>query len=82
MVVIRLARFGKKRNPIYRVTVADQRFAATGRYIEIVGTYKPSPNGQEKEVELKMDRVNHWIKNGAQPTSRVKSVMKIAEKSN
>ncbi|MBT4760282.1 MAG: 30S ribosomal protein S16 [Bdellovibrionaceae bacterium] len=82
MVVIRLARFGKKRHPMYRITVADQKFAATGRYIEIVGQYNPSPSGQEKEVSLDMDRVNHWIKNGAQPTKRVKSVIKIAEKAN
>ena len=80
MVVIRLARFGAKHHPRYRVTVADQRRAATGKYIEIVGNYNPSPGGEEKAVDLKMDRINHWVALGAQPTQRVKSLIKTLEK--
>ncbi|MBC86913.1 MAG: 30S ribosomal protein S16 [Bdellovibrionaceae bacterium] len=79
MVVIRLARFGSKHRPKYRVTVADQRRAATGKYIEIVGNFNPSPQGQEKEIILDLDRVNSWIAKGAQPTQRVKSIIKKAQ---
>ncbi|MEZ4872617.1 MAG: 30S ribosomal protein S16 [Bdellovibrionales bacterium] len=79
MVVIRLARFGSTHRPKYRVTVADQRRAAKGKYIEIVGNYNPAPKGQEKELFLDMERVNEWIKKGAQPTQRVKSLMRKAE---
>lgn len=79
MVVIRLARGGQTHQPKYRVTVADQRYAATGRYIEIVGHYNPFARGQAKGLELKMDRIEEWIKKGAQPTKRVKSLMKKAQ---
>lgn len=79
MVVIRLARVGCKHNPKYRVAVADQRRAATGKYIEIIGNFNPCPRGQEKGLELKMDRVEHWMKLGAQPTTRVKSLIRKAQ---
>lgn len=80
MVVIRLARFGKKHYPVYRVTVADQKFAATGRFLEIVGEFNPSPRGQEKGLRLDMDKITSWIQKGAQPTDRVKSLMRKFEK--
>lgn len=79
MVVIRLSRGGSKHDPKYRVTVADQRRAATGKYIEILGSYNPSPRGQEKEIILDLDKVKSWISKGAQPTNRVKSLIKKAE---
>ncbi len=79
MVVIRLARFGSKHRPKYRVTVADQRRAATGKYIEVVGNYNPSPMGKEEELRLDMEKVNSWISKGAQPTQRVKSLIKKAQ---
>lgn len=79
MVVIRLARFGTKHAPKYRITVADQRRYVTGKYIEIIGTYNPAPRGQEKKVTLDMTKANEWIKKGAQPTDRVKHVMKLAQ---
>lgn len=79
MVVIRLARGGSKHRPKYRIAVADQRRAATGKYIEIVGLFNPAPQGNDKELDLNMDRVQHWIKNGAQPTQRVKSLIKKAQ---
>ncbi len=79
MVVIRLARFGTKHAPKYRITVADHRRYVTGKYIEIIGTYNPAPRGQEKKVVLDMTKAQEWIKKGAQPTDRVKHVMKLAE---
>lgn len=79
MVVIRLARFGATHRPKYRVTVADQRFAATGRYIEVVGSYNPAPQGNDPGLVLDLEKVNSWIAKGAQPTSRVKSLIKRAQ---
>ncbi len=76
MVVIRLARVGSKHNPMYRVTVADSRSSLGGKFIEVIGNYNPAPSGQAKEVSLDMDKVNAWIAKGAQPTSRVKSLIK------
>ncbi|RME17726.1 MAG: 30S ribosomal protein S16 [Bdellovibrio sp.] len=81
MVVIRLARQGAVHRPKYRVTVADRRFASTGRFIEVVGYYNPFARGTEKALDLKMDRIDEWIKKGAQPTKRVKSLMKKAQES-
>lgn len=81
MVVIRLARGGSKHDPKYRVTVADQRRAATGKYIEILGTYNPTAKGQAKELELNLDKVKEWVAKGAQPTKRVQSLIRKAEAS-
>lgn len=79
MVVIRLARCGQKHRPKYRVAVADSRRAATGKFIEILGTYNPAPSGQDKKLTLDMEKVNAWIAKGAQPTDRVKSLMKLVQ---
>lgn len=79
MVVIRLARVGSKHNPMYRVTVADSRASLGGKFIEVIGNYNPSPSGQAKEISLDMDKVNAWIAKGAQPTSRVKSLIKKSQ---
>ena len=79
MVVIRLARFGSTHRPKYRITVADQRRAATGKYIEILGNYNPAPSGNDKKLILDMDKTKAWIQKGAQPTDRVKSLIKMAE---
>jgi small subunit ribosomal protein S16 len=78
MVVIRLSRVGAVNRPKYRVTVADSRKPTCGKYIEIVGTYNPKPRGQEKEFELDLEKINGWIAKGAQPTGRVKKIMKLA----
>lgn len=77
MVKIRLARVGAKKNPIYRVVVADSRAPRDGKNIETVGRYNPQPN--PSLVELDMDRVNHWLGTGAQPTPAVKKLIKISE---
>ncbi len=78
MVVIRLARVGKKHSPRYRVTVADSRRWLNGKYIEIVGNYNPNPQGAEKEYTLDIDKIDSWIKKGAQPTDRVRSLLRKA----
>lgn len=76
MVVIRLNRVGAKKAPKYRVTVADSRRSSTGRFLEVVGHYNPNPSGNEKGLVMDMAKVEGWIKNGAQPTPRVKSLIR------
>jgi small subunit ribosomal protein S16 len=81
MVVIRLARFGTKHVPKYRITVADQKYAATGRFLEVVGVYNPKPMGKDQELILDMAKIQTWMKKGAQPTERVRSLIRKFEKS-
>ena len=76
MVVIRLNRLGATKKPKYRITVADSRKWRDGRYIEVIGQFIPNPSGQEKEVNLDLSKFNDWVKKGAQPTSRVRSLVK------
>ncbi|MBN2647424.1 MAG: 30S ribosomal protein S16 [Thiotrichales bacterium] len=78
MVVIRLARAGSKKRPFYKVVVADQRFKATGRFIEQVGFHNPVARGQEEKTRIDQARVDHWISQGAQMSDRVKSIVKNA----
>lgn len=78
MVKIRLARVGSKKNPIYRVVVADSRSPRDGRNIETIGRYNPQLEPSLVEVDL--ERANHWISTGAQATPAVKKLMKIMEK--
>ncbi len=73
-VKLRLRRMGKKKNPFYRVVVADSRSPRDGRFIESIGTYDPM--AKPHKVELKEDRVYYWLGNGAQPTDTVKSLFK------
>ena len=73
-VKIRLRRMGMKKNPIYRVIVADSRSPRDGKFIEEIGTYNPLVNPAEFKVDG--DKVKTWIKNGAQPTETVKSLLK------
>lgn len=80
-VVIRLARFGTKHAPKYRITVADHRRYVTGKFLDVIGTYIPTPTGQDKKVVMDLAKAQDWIKKGAQPTDRVKHVMKLAEAS-
>lgn len=69
MVTIRLARAGAKKKPFYRVVVADHRFPRDGRFIEQVGTYDPRVSTHP--LKLQLDRVDHWVKEGAQPSETV-----------
>ncbi len=79
-VVIRLARFGTKHKPKYRITVSDQRRYATSKYLEIIGTYNPTPSATEKKIDMDIEKAQAWIKKGAQPTDRVRSLMRVLEK--
>lgn len=72
-VKLRLRRMGKKKRPFYRIVAADSRAPRDGRFIELVGTYDPLTKPQN--VEMKEDRVFHWLKNGAQPTRTVKNLL-------
>lgn len=75
-VVIRLARFGATHEPKYRVTVADSRRWRDGRFIEVVGHYNPSPRGKETPLKLDLPKIHSWIQKGAQPTERVRHLIK------
>jgi small subunit ribosomal protein S16 len=76
MVVIRLARFGSKKRPKYRITVADSRRHATKKFIEVVGSYDPTQADKAKRVVLVKDRIDYWVGQGAQATDRVKHLLK------
>ena len=76
MVKIRLRRMGAKKNPFYRIVVADGRFPRDGRFIEEIGT--SDPMASDNKVAIKADRVQEWLKNGAQPTDTVKTLLKKA----
>lgn len=78
MVVIRLARFGTSHSPRYRITVADQRNCRDGKFIEVLGFYNPQARGKAIKLQLDQAKYNDWVKKGAQPTDRVKSLVKGA----
>ena len=71
---IRLARVGSKKNPIYRVVVADSRSPRDGRFIEIVGRYNPQTD--PSTIQLDSDKIQDWISKGAQPSDSVRRLMK------
>ena len=71
---IRLARVGSKKNPIYRVVVADSRSPRDGRFIEIVGRYNPQT--EPSTIDLDEDKVRDWLSKGAQPSDSVKRLLK------
>ncbi len=71
-VTIRLRRMGRNNLPVYRVVAADTRRSNQGRYIELLGWYDPSRNG---EFSLKMDRVEYWVSQGAVLTDTVKNLI-------
>jgi small subunit ribosomal protein S16 len=76
---IRLARGGSKKRPHYSIVAADSRMPRDGRFIEKLGTYNPLlPKDSEDRVRLDLDRVQHWLKEGAQPTDRVSRFLEAA----
>ena len=77
MVKIRLRRLGAKKNPFYRVVVADSRFARDGRFIEENGTYDPTT--EPSTIKIDADKAKQWLSNGAQPTDTVRVLLKKAE---
>ncbi len=70
MVKIRLRRMGAKKNPFYRVVVADSLSPRDGKFIEEIGTYNPLMD--PAEIKIDVERAQYWVKNGAQPTDTVK----------
>jgi len=74
MVVIRLARVGSTHKPKYRITVADSRRARSKKFIEIIGHYDPL--AKENNIKMDIDKAQDWINKGAQPSDRVKRLMK------
>jgi len=76
MVVIRLARGGARNRPFYNVVVADSRMPRDGRFIERLGFYNPKASEKEPKFRLALDRVDHWVKHGAQPSAAVKKLIK------
>ncbi len=80
MVKIRLSRGGAKGRPFYHIVVADERSARDGRNIERLGFFNPIAAGKEVPLELNVARANEWIAKGAQPTEKVRSLIKRAAK--
>ncbi|OGS41605.1 MAG: 30S ribosomal protein S16 [Elusimicrobia bacterium RIFOXYD12_FULL_66_9] len=79
-VVIRLQRTGKPHQPYYRVVAIDKARAASGRPVEVLGTYNPREETAGKKVVLNGERYEHWIKVGAKPSPSVASLVKSAKK--
>ena len=73
MVKIRLKIIGAKKNPFYRIVVADSRYPRNGRFIEELGYYDPMKN--PAELKLDNEKLQTWLKNGAQPTETVKALI-------
>lgn len=78
MVRIRLKRFGSKNEPHWRIVVADILSPRDGRFIEEIGYYKTL--GKQDVIEVKRERLDYWVKNGAQMTETVKSLLKRANR--
>ena len=76
MVKIRLRRMGAKKNPFYRIVVADSRSPRDGRCIEEIGTYNPM--AEPAVITVDAEKAQTWIKNGAQPTDTVRGLLKKA----
>ena len=74
MLMIRLARFGGKKKPSYRVVVIDKERARNSRSVEVVGTYNPV--AKPASVLLKHERIAHWMKHGAQPSDTVARLLR------
>lgn len=78
MVTIRLARGGAKKRPFYHLVVTDKRNRRDGRYIERVGYFNPFATGGEERLNVKKERVDYWVGQGAQPSDRVTKLLKDA----
>ena len=76
---IRLARGGSKKRPFYRIVAADSRMPRDGRFIEKLGTYNPLlPKDSEDRVKMDLERIQHWLDKGAQPTDRIARMLEAA----
>lgn len=75
MVVLRMKRMGRTHRPFYRICAMDKRVPVNGRAIEELGWYDPVAK-EDRQVELKADRINHWLSVGAQPSDTVRSILR------
>ena len=75
-MAIRLRREGTRNTPYYKMVVADKRSPRDGKFIEIIGNYDPKKTGTNYNVKL--ERIDHWVKNGAQMSDTVRSIVKKA----
>ncbi|QOC23486.1 30S ribosomal protein S16 [Wenzhouxiangella sp. AB-CW3] len=80
MVKIRLSRGGAKKQPFYHIVVTDSRNSRDGRNIERLGFFNPVARGQDERLRLDTDRVDHWVKQGAQVSERVSKLVIEARK--
>ncbi len=80
MVTIRLQRGGAKKRPFYQVVVADSRRARNGKFIENLGFFNPTAQGQAERLRLDLERVEYWTSVGASMSDRVASLVKEANK--
>lgn len=80
MVTIRLTRSGAKKRPFYGVVVTDSRNKRDGRCIERLGFFNPTAKGQEEGLRLNLERIEHWIGQGAQTSDRVAKLIEQAKK--
>ncbi len=80
MLKIRLSMGGAKKRPVYKIVVADSRFPRDGRFIEKVGFFNPLlPKTKKERITLQVERIKHWINEGAKPTLRVSRILGEAE---
>ena len=75
MVTIRLTRRGGKNQPFYHVVVTDSRERQGGSSLELVGYFNPVARGKETRLKLNLDRIDHWLKVGAQESDRVRQLV-------
>ncbi len=76
MVTIRLARGGSKKRPFFHITVADHHRARDGRFIERVGFFNPIAKGGEEKTRIDLERIDYWVRQGAQLSDRVAKIVK------
>ncbi|MBF7073254.1 30S ribosomal protein S16 [Glaciecola sp. MH2013] len=79
MVTIRLQRGGAKKRPFYQVVVADSRRARNGKFIENLGFFNPTAQGQAERLRLDLERVEYWVSVGASVSDRVSRLVKDAK---
>ena len=80
MLKIRLSRGGAKKRPVYKIVVADSRFPRDGRFIEKLGFFNPLvPKNKKDRMKIEVERVKHWMSQGAKPTTRVARILGEAE---
>lgn len=79
MVTIRLQRGGAKKRPFYQVVVADSRRARNGKFIENIGFFNPTAQGQAEKLRLDLERVEYWVGQGAGLSERVSRLVKDAK---